>query len=87
MPYTVKDAAREALAVQSAVNLPAVVNAFSRALGALREEGLGTDTIRFHPVTTLFADKLHDMAFRPEFVKYWKAYEACKELAGEEVSV
>lgn len=60
MNKTMKELAREALAVQDACNLSGVVHGFSRAITNLREllPNAGTDAINHHPVCLLWADKI-----------------------------
>jgi len=70
-----KKAYRDALAVQDACNLSGVVNAFSRALSALHEVQLGTDEIRQHPISVLFANKIYDMTGKD----FETAHQLCSE--------
>lgn len=60
MNKTMKDLAREALAVQDACNLSGVAHGFARALGELRTllPSAGTDAINHHPIAVLWADKV-----------------------------
>lgn len=65
---TVKELAREALAVQDACNLSGVAIAFARVMVDLREalesqnERADTSSLRFHPITTVWVDKLASLA-------------------------
>ena len=58
MARTIKELASEALRVQDACNLWAVVNGFSRALGDLDEHCKGSTERDNHPVAKLWADKV-----------------------------
>ena len=62
---TYKEAARDAITVQDAVNLSGVAHAFSAAVSAVWDEahrtGKGTDWVNTHPIVTLFLSKLTDL--------------------------
>ena len=54
-----KQLAQDALDVQNACSLLAVVNSFSKAVSDLREAVSGsTDVINNHPITIVWVDKL-----------------------------
>ena len=65
---TIQQLAREALAVQDACNLSGVAIAFARVMVDLREaleaqdEQADTNRLRFHPITTVWVDKLASLA-------------------------
>jgi hypothetical protein len=54
-------AAADAVAVQDAVNLIAVVNCFSRHLNALHDVGVYGDDLINHPVAISFVSKLNSL--------------------------
>jgi hypothetical protein len=59
MSKTMKQLAQDALNVQDACNLSAVVHGFSRTITDLRElVTSGTDAINQHPICILWADKI-----------------------------
>ena len=59
---TMAQLAEEAIQVQDACNLTAVVKGMDRAIASLRELGVtGTDEIREHFVTRLWAAKVADL--------------------------
>ena len=58
---SIKKAASDAIAVQDAVNMIAVVGSFHRHLKAMRENGLSGDEINNHPVTICFASKISSL--------------------------
>lgn len=63
LSYT--QAAKDAIAVQDAVNLSGVVHSFVDAVTAIWDEahatGQGTSYVNHHPIVTLFLDKLADL--------------------------
>lgn len=83
MSRTIKELATEALAVQDACNLLAVVNGMSRALKDLREFVPGTDELRDHPITILWADKIAHLSGTQDLgnSKVMRAYTAVHEMA------
>ena len=58
MSKTIKELAQEALDVQNACNLTAVIQSFARAMIDLGKHVKGTDARNSHPVTVLWADKV-----------------------------
>jgi len=58
MSRTIQQLAQEALDVQDACNLLAVVNGMSRAIKELREICAGWHTVDSHPIVMLWADKI-----------------------------
>ena len=88
---TIKEAAKQALAVQDACNLSGVVHALDKIVTLLWEEanrtGGGTEWVNRHPITVLFVDKLADLCGVPHMSStghYSRAYEACKQLTEED---
>ena len=81
---TLQQAAADALTVQTACNISGVVNAFARAIPAImeycRKKGTGTDGVKKHPITILFASKIESMVGE---YSYGKAMDNCESLAGE----
>lgn len=84
--------AGDAIAVQDACNLVAVVKAFDRAITDLREAltqarmPTDTDAIRNHPICKLWASKIHDLTGMgiSDCDAYGDAYEACRKLRDSE---
>lgn len=84
--YTLKDAARDAIAVQDACNLSGVEETFHQVIRLLRlcneKERWGTDVINRHPIVVLFTSKLYIMArgncIDMDLSAYSKAYHDCK---------
>lgn len=58
MARSLKDLAREALAVQDACNLCGVAQSFARAMIDLGEHARGTDERNRHPIAILWSDKI-----------------------------
>lgn len=59
MPRTMKELAKEALAVQNACNLSGVAHGFARAMSDLCSlVPSGTDARNTHPIAVLWADKI-----------------------------
>lgn len=54
-------AASDAIEVQDAVNMIAVVGSFHRHLKAMRETGMSGDELNNHPVTICFISKLSSL--------------------------
>jgi hypothetical protein len=86
-----KDAARAAIAVQSASNLSGVAKTFANVQSVLLAEadrlGKGTDWRNSHPVVQLFLVQMAHLANLPidlEF-DYMKAATAVEEIAGETI--
>ncbi len=79
---SLKQLASNALMVQDACNLIAVVKSMDKDLRRLKELlNLDGDSIRIHPITVLYADKIADMTGRGQ--KYSIAYDACNNLANQ----
>tara|TARA_R110000868_G_scaffold93618_2_gene258937 strand:- start:14301 stop:14609 length:309 start_codon:yes stop_codon:yes gene_type:complete len=78
-----KKAASEAIAVQDAVNMIAVVGSFHRHLKAMRETGMSGDEINNHPVTICFASKLSSLC-RMTADREANAFGAIEKLTGGE---
>jgi hypothetical protein len=80
---TMQQLAQDALDVQDACNLLAVVNGMSRALDNLRELGVcGTDELRSHPVAALWADKIAHLC-DAQYGNVDSKYDKCYELAAQ----
>lgn len=58
MARTLKELAKEVLAVQDACNLSGVALSFGRAMVDLGEHTNGTDERNKHPISVLWADKI-----------------------------
>jgi hypothetical protein len=56
-----RKAAADAVAVQDAVNLIAVVGCFHRHLRALKDTGVGGDDLINHPIVLAFTSKLNSL--------------------------
>lgn len=56
-----RKAASDAVAVQDAVNLIAVVGCFHRHLRALKDTGIGGDDLINHPISLAFISKLNSL--------------------------
>jgi hypothetical protein len=74
---TIKDLAREALAVQGACNLSGVVHSFSQAMTELREiaraEGWeSTEKLNTHPVAIMYSSKIASLTNSDD--KFREAY-------------
>jgi hypothetical protein len=87
---TIKQLAGEVIDIQDACNMMGLTKGFALALDELADnlrqsgEYTGTDTINQHPITKLWASKLHDLARMglSDTDQYGAAYEKCRELAG-----
>lgn len=77
--------ASEAIVIQDACNLSGVVLSFSRALPQLRRnlelfnQPCGTDDIAKHPISVLYADKIHSLTGCGYL--FSSAYEKCQKIA------
>lgn len=82
MTRTLKSLAIEALAVQDACNLTAVVNGMSRALTFLREHVSGSDALASHPIILLWADKISHLTGTQDLGndKVMKAYSIVHDM-------
>tara|TARA_R110002167_G_scaffold207033_3_gene411218 strand:+ start:1117 stop:1476 length:360 start_codon:yes stop_codon:yes gene_type:complete len=76
-------AASDAIAVQDAVNLIAVVGSLHRHLKAMRETGMSGDEINNHPVTICFASKISSLC-RMTVERETKAFGAIEKMANGE---
>lgn len=81
---TMKDLAKEALAVQDSCNLSGVVHSFSRAMTELREilreRGVtNTDEINTHYIAILFSNKIASLTGSESARSFANAYEWAKE--------
>lgn len=56
-----RNAAADAVAIQDAVNLIAVVGCFHRHLRALKDTGVGGDELINHPIALAFVSKLNSL--------------------------
>ena len=75
---TMAQLAEEAIQVQDACNLTAVVKGMDRAIMSLRELGItGTDEIRRHFVTRLWAAKVADLCGYFADNGFGEAYNKC----------
>lgn len=83
MSKTLQELAQEAIDVQNACNLLAVVNGMSRALSDLRGFVSGSDELRNHPITLLWADKVSHLTGTQDIGNsvVMKAYAAAHDLA------
>jgi hypothetical protein len=78
-------AASDAIAVQDAVNMIAVVGSLHRHLKAMRETGMSGNEINNHPVTICFTSKIVSLC-RMTVERETKAFGAIEKLAiGEAV--
>jgi hypothetical protein len=87
---TIQDAAREAIAVQDAVNLSGVLHSFHEIVSEVlwpeaRKQGKGTDFVNRHPIVTLFLHKLCDLNGGSFDADYTSALVACSEITRMEV--
>jgi hypothetical protein len=82
---SLKKAAKNALAVQSAVNLSGVVRTMARDMDAVCDVADGTDAWNTHPVVKLYVTQLVHLAFGEtvDHDQYTEAYNECKRLADE----
>jgi hypothetical protein len=62
MAKTMKDLAKEALAVQDACNLSGVAQGFARAMLDLRDHVTGSKESAGHCITIVWLDKLNSLA-------------------------
>ena len=69
---------QNALDVQSACNLGAIVHSFSRVMKKLQNEGHGTDWINNHPITRMYAEQI---AHLTQGKPYPIAYNECEIVA------
>ena len=70
---------RDALLVQSACNLTAILRSFHEAALWLHESTQSTDAVCQHPAMKLFADKVASLTGMQEatFAKYSTSYDYC----------
>lgn len=80
---TLKELAKDALAVQDACNLSGVVHGFARCMSDMVEMHLDTDQRNTHPITLLWIDKLcHLSGYKQDYgEKVMSAYSAVHRLA------
>lgn len=79
---TLKQLAANAIMVQDACNLIAVVKSFDRDLRRLKALlNLDGDSVRIHPIAVLYADKIADMTGRGD--TYSSAWDECTNLANQ----
>jgi hypothetical protein len=85
MARTLKDLAKEALAVQDACNLSGVVHGFARFMSDLCEMGLDTNARNRHPITLLWVDKVAQLSgYKQDYgVEVQTAYRECARLVKE----
>lgn len=84
MPKTVQEAAKLALDIQNACNLSGVIHTFCEVLqDVVIPSTQATIDVNQHPITKLFASKIHDLAGMglSDFDEYRRAYDACLKLA------
>ena len=79
----VKSAAKDANAVQDAVNLIAIVGCFHRHLMALRQTGLCGDDLNNSPVSLAFVSKFNSLC-RMTTEREMAAFSAIDQLANGE---
>lgn len=79
---TLAQLAQDALNVQDAVNLHAVVNGFSRAIADLKllMPVAGSDELQAHPIVQCWADKVAHLTGTQQSSP-WKAFEAVEAMA------
>lgn len=75
----IQKAASDALAVQDAVNLVAIIGCFHRHLLALRQVNVCGDDLNNHPVSLAFVSKLNSLC-RMSLDREIKAFEAIDRL-------
>ena len=88
-PKTIQELARDAITVQDASNILGLARSFGLEVlpdlrKALETAGVyGNDAINEHPVTRLWASKLHDLANMgvSDLPRYRAALEECQRLA------
>ena len=80
-----KRLAQQALQVQNACNMSGIAHSFAKAMSELRvlQPQLGTDALNSHPITRLWASKVHDLAGMglSNSNRFSDALKACEELA------
>lgn len=85
---TLKDLARNALEVQSAVNLSGVVYSFAKDIARLRDllridPQFGTQMVNRHPICVMWCSKLSDLSGAEEYSTMRIAIDWCKQQLGE----
>jgi|688.fasta_scaffold03312_65 hypothetical protein len=86
---TIQQLAKDAIQVQDASNLVAVVNGMGRMLVDLKtiieQSGMVADTptMSEHPITKMWASKIHDLARMgfSESQAYGNAYDWCRKMS------
>ncbi len=83
---TINELAKEALEIQSGVNLSGIVHSFSQAITELREiaraEGWeSTDKINKHPICVMWSSKIASLTNSDELDSFHKAYEEVHKLS------
>lgn len=89
---TLKQLAAEAIMVQNACNILGVTNSMHKALCDLRDAlgalnlPAGSQDIAFHPITRLWASKVHDLACMglSDSDRFSTALHECQQLADKE---
>jgi len=72
----------DAIQVQNACNVVAVLNSFANHVTKCYREGIYTDngrSIATDPPFLAFMDKLMDMSERPDIMKIMKAFDECEQ--------
>jgi len=81
----IQKAAADAVAVQDAVNLIAIVGSFHRHLQALRQVGVCGDDLNNHPISIAFVSKFYSLC-RLSLARESAAFDAIEKLQrGEDV--
>lgn len=82
---TMQELAKEAIEIQDACNLGGLVHGWSRSMSDLQDllRGQGTRNVNEHPISKLWASKIHDLARMgmSDYDAFSKAYDECKKLA------
>lgn len=82
-----QELAKEAIEIQDGCNLGGLVHGWSRSMKDLQEllRGEGTQAINEHPISKLWACKVHDLARMgiSDSDEFSVAYDTCKRLAAD----
>lgn len=85
---TIKELAKEALDVQDACNLSAVVHTFSKVVTELRElmrdvGTFSTDNFNRHPIIIMYSSKIASLCGSENATEFSSAYAWVEDMAGK----
>lgn len=87
---SIQQVAKNAIEIQNAVNLIAVVHNFHQAIESIRVHArangkiLSTQELWAHPICVLYSSKIASLTQSDSATVFSKAYEACMDMCGGE---